>query len=60
MTNTEEELLAALAWLLRVSEGGAYDDDDLTSAHNHALKLVEKYSPPEKDIFEEDDASTAD
>ena len=59
LTKTEEELLSALEWLLRVSEGGAHDDDDLISAHNHALKMIEKYSPPEEDPYAEDnDAST--
>ena len=45
----QEELLCALMWLLRVSQGGAYDDDDHASAHENAEQIIEKYNPPEED-----------
>lgn len=49
ITPAEEELVSALAWLVRVTNGDAYDDDDYTSAHKNAEKLVEKYAPEETD-----------
>jgi hypothetical protein len=59
LTPAEEELVSALSWLVRVTEGGAYDDDDYTSAHNNAVKLIEKYVPEEisaelDDLLEDD------
>lgn len=49
MSEAEKQLLEALAWLLRVSQGGAYDDDDLTSAHEYAEQLIAKYSATDED-----------
>lgn len=52
MTATEQELLSALTWLLRVTEGGEYDHKDALMAHNNAQRVVDKYSP---DTNEEED-----
>lgn len=56
MTPTEQELLAALTNLLRVTEGGEYDHKDAIMAHNNALRVIEKYSPQENNDGEEEDA----
>lgn len=45
MTATEQELLSALTWLLRVTEGGEYDHKDALMAHNNAQKVIDKYAP---------------
>lgn len=48
-TNAEKELLYALKWLLRVSEGGEYDHKDHLLAYANAEKVVDKYSDEEDD-----------
>jgi hypothetical protein len=47
MTTAENELLLGLRWLLRVSQGIAHDDDDVTDAHLNAEKLIAKYDDTE-------------
>ena len=56
-TNAEKELLSALTWLLRVSEGGEYDHKDTILAHDNAQRVVDYYSA---NVTEEEDTEDDD